>query len=86
LSDSDMSFSVLTLAHINNSTFLNSRMIGVSFRNSLINNTNFSNSDLTYADFSNAELNNTVFEGARLDHAIWIDRRRCAVGSIGVCL
>ena len=85
LSDSEMSFSVLTLAHINNSTFVDSRMIGVSFRNALISNTDFSNSDLTYADFSNAEVNNTVFEGARLDHAIWMDRRRCAAGSIGVC-
>ncbi|MBL4852132.1 MAG: pentapeptide repeat-containing protein [Gammaproteobacteria bacterium] len=85
LSDSEMSFSVLTLARINNSNFSNSRMIGVSFRNSLINNTDFKNSDLTYADFSNAEFNNVEFNGARLDHAIWLDRRRCAVNSIGIC-
>ena len=85
LSASDMSFSVLTLAHIDNSQLSSSRIIGVSFRNSMINNTKFDNSDLTYADFSNAEFNNVSFEGARLDYAIWLDRRRCAAGSVGIC-
>ena len=85
LSGAEMSFSVLTLARIQHSNFSGSRMIGVSFRNSLIENVNFKNSDLTYADFTNAELSNVEFGGARLDHAIWVDQRRCAANSIGVC-
>ncbi len=85
ISVSDLSFAVFTLTRIENSNFSDSRMIGVSFRNTLILNTKFDNANLTYADFSNAELENVSFKGARLDHAIWIDRRRCAQGSIGIC-
>ncbi|MBL1293589.1 MAG: pentapeptide repeat-containing protein [Thiotrichales bacterium] len=85
VSASDLSFSLLTRTRISDSSFSSSRMIGVSFRNSLINNVKFIDSDLTYADFSNAEFINVDFSGARLDHAIWIDRRRCAANSIGIC-
>lgn len=85
LSSAELSFSVFTLARIQDSNFENSRIIGVSFRNSLIKNTKFDNSDLTYADFSNADISDVSFDGARLDHAIWIDRRRCAEDSIGIC-
>lgn len=85
LSDSELSFSLFTFARISDSNFSNSRMTGVSFRNALIYNVDFSGADLAYADFSNAELSNVEFKGARLDYAIWLDQRRCAEASIGIC-
>ena len=46
--------------------------------------------DLTGADLSDAvlvkaDLSDARLEGAVLDRARWVDRRRCAAGSLGAC-
>ena len=46
---------------------------------------NFKNSNLFEADFTGANILNANFEGANLNNAIWIDGKKCNLGSIGQC-
>ena len=37
------------------------------------------------SDFTGANIINANFEGANLNNAIWIDGKKCSLGSIGEC-
>ena len=41
--------------------------------------------NLFEADFTGANILNANFEGANLNNAIWVDGKRCILGSIGKC-
>lgn len=42
--------------------------------------------DLREADLTGAHLEQAILDNVRLDGAVWVDGRRCAVGSLGRCL
>lgn len=76
LAGSDMSYSDLRKA----------TLIGANLEQADLAYANLRQADLAYTDLSQANLGGSALEGARLDHAIWIDGRQCAEGSIGRCI
>jgi hypothetical protein len=50
-----------------------------------LTNANLADADLTNADLKGAHLKTARISGAKLDHAIWLDGRVCAQGSVGSC-
>ncbi len=65
-----------TSANLTRSNFSGSSLIGA----------NFTNSNLFEANFIGANILNATFEGANLNNAIWIDGKKCKLGSIGMCI
>ena len=65
--------------------FTSANLTRVNFKGSSLIETNFSNSNLFEADFTGANILNANFEGANLNNAIWVDGKKCNLGSIGKC-
>jgi uncharacterized protein YjbI with pentapeptide repeats len=65
--------------------FSSANLTRVNFKGSSLIETNFHNSNLFEADFTAANILNSNFEGANLNNAIWIDGKKCNLGSIGEC-
>ena len=66
--------------------FSSANLTRVNFKGSSLIETNFSNSNLFEADFTGANILNSNFEGANLNNSIWIDGKKCNLGSIGKCV
>ena len=66
--------------------FSSANLTRVNFKGSSLIETNFNNSNLFEADFTGANILNANFEGANLNNAIWIDGKKCNLGSIGKCI
>jgi uncharacterized protein YjbI with pentapeptide repeats len=66
--------------------FSSANLTRVNFKGSSLIETNFSNSNLFEADFTGANILNSNFEGANLNNAVWIDGKKCNLGSIGKCV
>lgn len=62
-----------------------SRLVGARLRGADLTNADISQSDLSYSNLLEAKMGGAVLKGARFDNAIWIDGRKCRVGSIGYC-
>ena len=56
-----------------------------NFKGASLIEVNFKDSNLFEADFTGSNITNANFEGANLNTAIWIDGKKCSLGSIGKC-
>ena len=45
----------------------------------------FKGANLFEANLTGANITNAVFDEANLSHAIWVDGKVCALGSVGKC-
>ncbi len=66
--------------------FSSANLTRVNFKGASLIEANFNNSNLFEADFTGANILNSNFEGANLNNAIWIDGKKCGLGSIGKCV
>jgi len=65
--------------------FSSANLTRVNFKGASLIESNFKNSNLFEADFTGANILNANFEGANLNNTIWIDGKKCNLGSIGQC-
>jgi len=65
--------------------FSSSNLTRVNFTGASLIEVNFKNSNLFESNFTAANILDSNFEGANLNHAIWVDGKKCNLGSIGVC-
>ena len=80
-----LSYANLGGAHLRLVDFTQANLKGASLRNADLTQANFTKADLSYVDFTGATIDQADFNQAKLDHAIWLDGRKCQVGSIGRC-
>lgn len=62
-----------------------SRWKGAQMQGMDLSSASLQNADLSYANLTDAQLGGADLRGARLDNAIWIDKRVCVTGSVGIC-
>lgn len=60
-------------------------LVGANLHAAELKHADLSRADLSNADLSAAHLESVNLAGAVLDHAIWLDGRVCATGSVGQC-
>ena len=65
--------------------FSSANLTRVNFKGASLIESNFKNSNLFEADFTGANILNANFEGANLNNTIWIDGKKCNLGSMGQC-
>ena len=82
----DLSYSDLSLTDLSGADLRAAILVGVNLRQSNLANTNLEHADLSYADLSGVNIRGARMEGVKLDNAIWIDGRKCGIGSRGQCL
>lgn len=80
-----MSYAVMSSVTLSGANLRRADLTGVGLRNANLTGANFENANLAYVDLTGATIDNAQFDGAILDKAIWVDRRVCAVGSVGRC-
>jgi hypothetical protein len=85
LVDADFSYAELRGADFSLSRLNRARFIGTNLRGVMFNHAQLGHADLRYADLTDARLMGAEIAQARFDHALWIDGRRCGVGSVGRC-
>lgn len=85
LSGSDLTYADFSLADLSGSRARQARLVGAKLRGADLNHVDLGGADLSYADLEGANLVSARLAGAILDHAIWIDGRECAAGSLGQC-
>lgn len=81
----DMRFVDLTQADLAFAKLQGVDLTGASLRGADLSNANLSGADLSFADLTDVRLDGSRLDGARLRGAIWLDGRRCAETSLGVC-
>lgn len=86
LVDADIAYANLRHANLSYSELRGASLFGANLSEADLSNADLSGADLAYADLSDAKLGGAELNQVRLDHAIWIDGRVCATGSIGECL
>lgn len=85
LSRGNLDYANFSRADLSGSRLEHASMVGTNFHAADLTNVNLSNADLSNADLSAADLASAMLDGAVLDHAIWVDGRVCATGSLGQC-
>jgi uncharacterized protein YjbI with pentapeptide repeats len=85
LSASDLSYAELIGAELAYADLRGARLLGANLQRANLAYAKLAGADLAYADLSGANLGSADLAGARLDHAIWVDGRSCAQGSLGGC-
>ena len=65
--------------------FSSANLTRANFKAASLIEANFTNANLFEADFTGANILNANFEGANLNEAIWVDGKKCNLGSIGEC-
>ncbi len=86
LEGSDLAYSNLGLTNMGQAKLKGALLTGASFQGAYMRGADLRDADLRYVDFWGADLMGVSLSGAKLDHAVWIDRRVCAVGSVGECI
>lgn len=86
LERADLRFANLAAAQLGYARAAGAQLKGANLRAVDLAYADLRNADLSYADLTGAVLGGAVLDGARLDHAIWVDGKRCAPGSLGACL
>ena len=66
--------------------FSSANLTRVNFKGASLIEANFNNANLFEADFTGANILNSNFEGANLNNVIWIDGKKCRLGSVGKCI
>jgi hypothetical protein len=85
LQGGDLAYADLVDITLLGSDLTGATLKGTTLRKAVLTGAKFEGADLSYADLSDALIEGAGFADARLDHAIWIDGRTCAPGSIGAC-
>ena len=85
LARSNLDYANLSHAVLSGSRLDHASLVGTDLSATDLSNANMSNADLSNADLSAADLESVNLSGAVLDHAIWVDGRVCAEGSLGQC-
>jgi len=85
LRKADLSYADLSGASLDGAILAEARLYGASLGGADLAAASLEGADLRFADLRHARTAGARFERARLDNAIWIDGRRCAVGSTGRC-
>ena len=86
LRSADLAYADLSGAKLGFTDLEGATLIGANLRQSDFAYANLRAADLSYADLREAILGGADLEGARFDHALWLDGRKCAPGSVGSCL
>ena len=86
LGHSDLSYGSLNRSELIEADLQNATLVGASLRGANLFNANLNGANFSYADLQGATIDNAAMEGAVFDHAIWVDGRKCLVGSVGGCL
>tara|TARA_B100000579_G_C22347921_1_gene628058 strand:- start:70 stop:582 length:513 start_codon:yes stop_codon:yes gene_type:complete len=76
---------VLEGGNFEKTNFTSANLTRANFKAASLIEANFNNANLFEADFTGANILNANFEGANLNNAIWVDGKRCILGSIGKC-
>lgn len=85
LSHGDLGYADFSQADLSGSRMRQARLVGANFRGADLNHADLGGADLSYADLGGVSLVAASLAGTILDHAIWIDGRACAAGSLGQC-
>ncbi|MFN3397153.1 MAG: pentapeptide repeat-containing protein [Sulfurimicrobium sp.] len=85
LSRGNLDYVNFSHANLSGSRLEHASMVGANLHAADLTSVNMSNADLSNADLSAANLASATLDGAVLDHAIWVDGRVCAAGSLGRC-
>ncbi len=86
LANARLDYTSLAGAILSDADLSNAILVGSDLSNADLSRAKFVGADLSYANLGNAVLEGAHFDGARLDHAIWVDHRECAPGSLGRCV
>jgi hypothetical protein len=85
LTRGNLDYANFSRADLSGSSLARASLVGANLEAADLNHADLSNADLSNADLSAANLASSGLTGAVLDHAIWIDGRVCATGSLGQC-
>lgn len=85
LAGADLEYSSINLSNFSGADLSYASLVGLTARGADLRNARFNQANLAYANLSNARLEGADLSGADLSHAIWIDRKPCLPGSVGVC-
>ncbi|MEN6585690.1 MAG: pentapeptide repeat-containing protein [Sulfuricella sp.] len=85
LAGGNLDYADLSHAVLSGSRLDRASLIGTKLSAADLSNVSMRNADLSNADLSAANLESVNLTGALLDHAIWVDGRVCAEGSLGQC-
>ena len=72
-------------ANFEKTNFTSANLTRANFQGASLIEANFKDSNLFEANFTAANITNANFEGSNLNNVIWIDGKKCALGSIGEC-
>lgn len=81
----DLAYADLSNTNLSFADLQQAQLKGANLRAADLNKANLRGADLSYADLQDAKLIDTVLTNANLSNAIWVDGRKCLVGSVGVC-
>jgi hypothetical protein len=85
LARADLAYADLERARLAHADLRGARLLGANLSNTSLAGANLAAADLSHANLRGANLTSADLAGARLDHAIWLDGRVCAAGSLGAC-
>ena len=80
-----LDYSSLALTDLSHADLGGAALVGAVLRGADLRGARLRQANLAYANLSGARIEGADFHGAVLDQAIWVDRRVCARGSVGVC-
>ena len=84
-SNSNLYSSNLQGANCNNANFDNANLAKVNFEGSNLFGASFKGANLYEANLLGANISGAIFDEANLSNTIWIDGKKCSLGSIGSC-
>ena len=85
LSGTTLVYADLRGADLSYAILVGSNLKGANLTDAKMEYANLESADLSHADLTGANLGQANIANVRLDNAIWIDGRRCAPGSVGIC-
>ncbi len=85
LDKADVAYADLSNSNLSFTDFQQASLKGANLRAADLSKANFTQADLSYADLQDAKLSDTILANANLSNAIWVDGKKCLVGSIGIC-
>ncbi len=85
LANADLGFANLTASDLSGASLRGARLRGAVLRGARLAGAGLAGADLGYAILEGAALEGAILSDAELGHAVWIDGRTCAPGSIGRC-
>ena len=83
--NSNLFSSNMQYANCNNTNFDNANLAKVNFEGANLFMASFKGANLFEVNLTGANIINAVFDEANLSNAIWVDGKKCALGSVGKC-